>query len=427
MIKRISIILINFFLVHSAMGMIFDNRYMPLIQKPYFYIVDYPYHCEFDLFFATAKEAFLTDGDEGPMPAIFGPFDQAVMAKNFVAIGKPNPLPEDFQDASTIPWRVNSKFQTEGFHFRGLFGITKHWGIGFDWAVMRINSSFIYTLNASGANVSITTEDAPILDESRRQMFTEAGLSCGHSSQMGMGDLDLYMRFDWSCCYACKMRTINLGLRLGGLLPVGESRNINNPASIPFGGNGFWGVYISPDGEFELREDWKLGFLGRVSKRFGRRRPVRLLAGLQEAQFADGEIRQVFVPQSMLFGVERGTAYINPGVTAAFYPYFRIEGMREGLGMEVQYTIIAHMKDEWSKASPEGDVEFPVNLVSPMEESKWVMEDISFNIFYDFGKVQSCHSYKPIVEFKWDIPVAFIAAHGVPKTHKVALGMEIDF
>ncbi len=414
--------------------MVFDNQFMPLIQKPYMYIAEYPYHCSCDLFFATAKEAFLTDGDEGGIPLIFGAFDQAVMAQGFVAAGLPNPLPLDFQDVSKIPWDLNGKFQVEGFGFRGLFGITKHWGIGFDWAMMRINSSIFYALNANNSSGAITAEQAVALDEARREMFSLAQLSCGHSSNMGMGDLDVYMRFDWTRCYAYKMRTINLGVRLGALLPAGQVREVNNPASIPFGGNGFYGAYVSADGEFEIREDWKVGYLARLSKRFARRRFVRfplITPETIQVQTVENNTMQTNTETvnkvwSPLFGITTGTAYIDPGLFGAFYPYFRIENMREGLGMGIQYTIMAHGQDNSSE--PCALANAPKNdMLTGDFKSSWVMEDFSFNVFYDFGKVNSCHRFAPIVELNWDLPVAFIAAHNVPKTHKISLAVEFAF
>ena len=430
MIKRISIVLINLFLMHNISSMVFDNQFMPLIQKPYMYIAEYPYHCSCDLFFATAKEAFLSDGDEGGIPLIFGPYDQAVMAQGFVAAGFPNPLPLDFQDVSKIPWNLSGKFQVEGFGFRGLFGITKHWGIGFDWAMMRINSNIVYVLNPNNSSGAMTVEEAIALDEARRAMFSAVGLSCGNSSNMGMGDLDLYMRFDWTRCYVYKMRTINLGLRLGALLPAGQVHDINNPASIPFGGNGFYGAYVSADGEFEVREDWKIGYLARLSKRFARRRDVRFpLTTPETIQVQDGnttETRTIARVWSPLFGITTGTARIEPGLSGAFYPYFRIENMREGLGMGIQYTIMVHAQDKSSdpcviRNAPQNEV------LTGDFKSSWVMEDFSFNVFYDFGKVNSCHRFAPIVEFNWDLPVSFIAAHDVPKTHKISLAIEFAF
>ena len=415
--------------------MVFDNQFMPLIQKPYMYIAQKPYHISTDLFFATAKEAFLSDDDQRGIPLIFGQLDQAVMARGFVAFGLPNPLPIEFQDVSKIPWNLNGKFQTEGFGFRGLFCITNHWGIGFDWAMMRINSSIVYTLNASGMSSTVTTAEAEELDESRRAMFAAVNLSCGHSSAMGMGDLDVYMRFDWNREYSYKMRHINVGLRLGGLLPAGQVRDINNPASIPFGGNGFYGAYVSADGEFEIKEDWKLGFLVRLSKRFARCREVRFplitpeTISVQDTTPEGSLVSRTEVVNkvwSPLFGIARGTARVDPGFSGAFYPYFRIENMREGLGMGIQYTIMGHAQD---KTTDQRIFSLPVNseIVSADYRSSWIMEDISFNVFYDFGKVDSCRRFAPIVELNWDLPVQFLAAREVPKTHKVSLAVEFAF
>ncbi len=110
-----------------------------------------------------------------------------------------------------------------------------------------------------------TQGDAQELEDLRRSILQQIGIYGDSSVQHGFGDTDLYVRFGNYWEYACKFRSIQVGGRLGLLIPTGKRQNIHYPSSIPFGGNGHWGMYGAVDTLFELKEDWKVGLYVRVN------------------------------------------------------------------------------------------------------------------------------------------------------------------
>lgn len=391
--------------------MVFDNRYLPLIQKPYISIYDRPSHLYFDLFFVTASSAFgyeeNSDAEIG-IPQLFGKFDQAALGQAMITAGYDNPLPLVLQKAR-LPWLTSGKIQTEGFSFSSYIELSKHLGVGLYWMAMRSNSRTSFNLLAGDVNIPLTDTDAVMLDDVLREMFQNIGLSCGFANQIGMGDLDLYARYHWERDFAYKFRHFDIGLRLGALIPTGEQKELGNPSSIPFGGNGFYGIYGAFDSEFEVREDWKLGFWLRASKRFKRTKCVRF------------PLNNV----SLLFSPVRGNASINPGATLAFLPFFYAENIREGFGMGVQYTLIKHWADKWVDMRANKTPEVFLNAIDQM--SAWSSDYLSLTLFYDFDKVKTDRGFAPIAVLTWDIPMDLILAEGAVKAHKVALGVQFNF
>ncbi len=397
---------------------VFDNRYLPLLQYPYITSKYYNSHLRFDLAFYSGKEAYPSPSVLSQIvgiPEIFGTFNQTEIANAMEEVGFANPLVPGFADSSLI-WRLHQKIQAESFEFATQLGLGDHFSLGLYWYILRLNSGILYVLDGVNSTPNIMTgEEVVELDLIRARMLSTIGIDCGFWNQIGFGDLDLYARYERSLDYAYKFRRLLGALRAGLLFPTGLASDANIPASVPFGGNGFYGAYVQGEAEFELKEDWKLGLWLRVSKRFARVRPARFNILLEQP----------------LFGVVPGTARIDPGVTLVFLPYFYVENLRDGLGLGLQYTLISHFRDHWSNGnpclttSPVTDAKANSNLQETF--SHWASEYLTLNAFYDFGKMCEERGMKPIVFLKWDIPISFMVGHSVAKTNKVALGIEFMF
>ena len=203
--------------------------------------------------------------------------------------------------------------------------------------------------------------------------------------------------------------TFRLGLRFGLLVPAGKRINICEPASVPFGGNGHWGFYFMGDGEFELKEDWKLGLYIGLSKR------------LAKTQW----LRMPLANEPINFGLVQGYARVNPGVTFMFAPYFSVENLREGFGARIQYTLSAHQEDTWGDRRCDKTIR--VNLKRVASFSSWSGGHITFTPLYDFGKMKVERGVDPIIYLAWDVPVNVFVTRRIPKTTKVSLGIEFNF
>jgi hypothetical protein len=386
-------------------AMTFDNRFFPLIQYPFITVECRPSHVRGDFFVTTANEAFgPNDIDQIGIPELFGRYDEQLIAQSLVAIGKPNPLPAPFQNVD-LPWNLAGKIQSQGFVFIYRQEIIDPVSVGLNWFFMHVNSRQEFFLNKTG----FTLDEQQELDDLRRQMERELGLSGPNANQFGMGDFEAYIRVGSWLDYMYKFRRIEAGIRLGALLPAGVVRDINNPASVPFGGNGHYGIFGAIDAEFELKEDWKAGFLLRASKRFARTCVQRMPVN----------------NTPYLFGAVVGPARVNPGATVIFAPYASFENLREGLGARIQYTLIWHGCDDWCDKRINPTV--PVVLDQVIKHSSWASDYITLTVFYDFGKVKMHRCFEPAVLFSWDIPASLLVARNCAKTNRISLGLEFNF
>ncbi|HZW60922.1 MAG TPA: hypothetical protein VFF04_01740 [Candidatus Babeliales bacterium] len=387
--------------------MSFDNRFIPLIQHPYVTVIDRPSHGAFNFFMLTGHQAFGEFDEEIGIPELFGKYDQRDIAKAIVARGCPNPLRSAFRNLE-LPWIVQEKLQGQGVDFYFQQQVTNNFSLGFTWFIMSLNSYQHFNLKKNDS-MALTKSEEQELDEVRRSMQEMLCLFGPRSHQVGWGDLDFYLHFGESWDYTLKFRHIDAGLRLGVLIPAGLRRKLDNPSSIPFGGDGFWGIYGDADAELELKEDWKLGLLFRINKRISRTCLQRMPIGNEPS----------------LFGGVVGPARVDPGFTFIMSPYLSFENLREGFGARVQYSISVHTEDHWT--DKRSDATVPVSLDKVVKFSEWASDYMTLCVFYDFGKMKVIREFNPIVNFNWDIPVSFVAAHASAKTTKISLGLEFNW
>lgn len=395
----------------SLTAMVYDNRYLPLYGRTYSRTIDRPSFFMADLFIDVANNAAL-DGDESiGIPEILGKYDQNKLANAFVALGLPNPLigtPFAQYIGRDIDWKMHGKIQSEGAAFAYRQRITDNVSIGASWFFMHLFSKIRFEFNQPA--LGLTDSEKVQLDALRRSMQQQLGFEAPQWNKSGMSDIDMYLRFGNTWNYTRKIRRVDAGIFIGAIFPSGVVRDVNNPASIPFGGNGRWGIYTALELEFEVREDWKVGLYGRMNKRLARTTTERLpLAGEQP-----------------LFGALLAPARTDPGETFVISPYIRVEDIRDGLGFEAQYTIVGHLEDLIE------DARFGIRTPEPRlrtynEHTGWSSEYLTVSVFYDFSRVRVEHSYAPIVSFNWDIPIQFFATSRVSKTNRVALGITFGF
>ncbi len=415
-IKKTVSIIIRLFIslfccISSISAMVYDNRYFPLLQYPYISVPGRPSHVTGDFFITTASNATDNADRSIGIPELSGPFDQAQLAYSMTLAGFPDPLSPGLLNGQ-LPWNMYGKLQTQGFAYSYRQKVWCGFSVGILGFAMRSNSSIDFYFNSSktsGETPILTESDVQALDETRRTMFTTLGLACNHVQQGGLGDTELYLRWYDHWDYSFKLRSLEYAFRLGLLVPTGVKRNINEPASVPFGGNGHWGIYVSGDTEAELKEDWKVGGLLRLSKRFARTRMERLPL--------DNE------PQ--IFGVITAPVSIDPGLTAIFSAYTQWEGIRDGLGVRLQYTLINHNRDHWIDARL---TQIPLVQLEPVERySGWASEYVTVSAFYDFSRIAGECGIKPIVRGMWDIPFTLLVGHRFVHSYKVSLGLEFNF
>lgn len=391
----------------SSHAMVYDNQFIPLLRRTRIDIGGCTSLFALDLFADTASSAYGPNEEPIGLPTLFGVFDQGVLGQSMDIAGCFNPMRTDWQDLKVL-WEMNGKLQTQGIFFTVHKDIVDWVAVGASWMFMRSNASHVFNIGKHDLELGRT--DIVQLDENRRQMFEVLGLQENNASQVGFGDVDLYLRFGNVWDYTLKFKLIDAGATLGLLIPSGVKRNPNQPSSIPFGGNGHWGMYGALDGIFELKDDLKAGLYFRFSKRFPKTQNQRMPAG----------------SEPIIFGTLFGPARINPGFTFVFNPFVVLENVRAGLGFGALYNLTAHFRDTWEDKRDSSCV--PACLSEKtLEFTNWRSEYVTLNVFYDFGKVRAFRELDPVLTFNWDIPVRFLAAHNVYKTYRVALGVQFVF
>ena len=399
------------FVSHLAQAMVYDNRFIPLFQRPQLIIDDS--HSEFavEWFMTTANNSLNNNQQNIGLPEIFGLFDQVQLANAIAATGKPNPLPSEFQVLTRLPWEVSGKRQAQGISFVWNQMLYEWVSIGFSWLFMRVDSRDEFRLDVANieSRIALKPGDAILLESTLHKMFREINIQDGNTAQLGFGDIDTYIRVGNRWDYTMRFRSIDAGIRFGGLFPTGVTRELNRPESIPFGGNGHWGVYSAVDAMFELKEDWKTGLLFRVNKRFAKTR----------------EHRMPVEKEPSIFGAVVGPARVNPGFTFILSPYFLLENLRKGLILGLNFTMTWHQRDRW--CDQRCDKSVPVMLEQVRERSSWRSEYFTINVLYDFGKVKANRDFNPIITFRWDVPSTLFIAGGINRAQRITLGLDFVF
>src|SRR5579871_193434 len=101
-----SILIMCALLNSLAYGMSFENRFIPLLARPFITVENRPSHMMLDAFFATASQAFGFTGENVGIQELYGNYDQRDVALGLVAVGFQNPLPSEFQGMD-LPWIMN--------------------------------------------------------------------------------------------------------------------------------------------------------------------------------------------------------------------------------------------------------------------------------------------------------------------------------
>jgi len=408
MSKKFYLLTLFFCMTPISHATIYDNRFIPLFAPQQFFIEELPSSYELQFVAITASEAFARDEKTIGIPEIFGIFDLNTLATSLLQITGKSPLRSDLLGRE-LPFFVNGRIQGEGFFMRYYQSITDYFAFGAELLFLKTNSRQTFRLDREKVR-NLKPGDINEIYRSRHLAFEEIGLIENDAPQHGVGDLDLYIRGGKTWDYTLKCRKIWAGLSLGGFIPTGVKTKLDNAATIPYGGNGFGGVYVKGDALFEVKEDIKVGFLLEISKRIPRTMLVRMPMAASEPY---------------IFGPIIGKARINPGATLGFSPYFVLEHMRAGLGVGIHYTLTSHWKDTW--CDKREDQTIPVDLSQVIKTSKWGSDYFTIDVFYDFGKQNTKHMIDPIVFFRWDVPSMLFVSHNVPKTTKVSLGVEIAY
>lgn len=401
------ILILTLFAWVSMQAIISDSRFIPWYQQTPIH----DYASSFfngSFFFITGDSAYANESlKHRGIPELYGMFDQIQLGLAAQAVGALNPLNQVWRIGREIEWNVHGKIQGQGFAFSYQQNLGDYITVGINTNFLHLTSHQKFVLPAKTiSDMGISSSQQLELDQQRRQLLQNLGLSDVHWSYNGFSDTFLFVRLGNWAEYKHKCRYLSVGTTLGVIAPTSKQRDIKYASSLPFGGEGFTGITWGLDVQAELKQDWWVGVSLDLVHRFGktqlRRLPVK------------GE------PE--IFGATTGNVYIEPGITVAFSPFVRFNDVRDGFDFQLQYVYQFHAHDVW--ADKRKDTTIPVKFTQVVKTSHWDSEYVLFKLQYD-GHTRE--SILPAVTFAWDIPIKIIKPEESVKAQKVSLGFEYNF
>ena len=388
-----------------------DNRFLPLFRPMFKRSCQRRSAGGSNVFFLIANQSLGNDGKEIGLPEVNGKYDLLKVAKSLEIIGKPNPLSTQFRIASKLELDLEGKLEGQGAWLGYECNFFNNFALGFSFYVMHLSTRENFVIPDSlRQDLKLNRGSEIILEKELRETNNLLGLNTFQFNKTGVSDLDLYLRFGVVRDYFYKFRKIDFGIDIGCLFPSGMATDINNPISIPFGGDGHFGFYGLMDLTLELKEDLSVGFWFEILQRLKKTQIKRMPVNNEPLQF----------------GPIIGPACVNPGVTIGFSPFVSLDDIRDGFGFKVKYSLIFHGEDDWTDKRKDRTI--ATDLGSIVELSEWSSEYFTFTLLYDFAKgATKPRKFAPIVYLEWDRPSSIFKGEQFAKTNRVSFGFEFSF
>ncbi len=419
----VGILLANFFVSLNAMHN--SNRYFPFLEWPDIDAISKVGKSNIAAFFTSASCARRDGDSKMGLPELWGRYDLCNIIQSLEKVRAfcdecfENPLKNKFGLASLINrpivYSMQGKIRSWGFtlqYDQNLY--FQNFSCGFFLPIMHASSEITFCLDRQSSDPQLqqaSQSAIDVLDDVRRNVQGMIGLCGADWSAWGTSDLDLYLRWQGSCDHKLLMRSITSVLRFGFLLPTSKKRDINNPASVPFGGNGHWGLYGDTTIDFELRQNLHLGCILGFAKYFPKTSCDRIPVCAEP---------QIF---SALIGPLRS----NPGVTLKISPYVILENMVDGFYLEARYTYLFHQKDHFTDERPTCDIEkVPSCLVGMERCSSWAASYFTFKVTYDSIDALKHWPLQPTFYALYDYPIDWMSKHS-SETNQFTIGVELHF
>jgi hypothetical protein len=413
MAKAFSKFLIMFLSVIGFSGSVaastYDNQWFPYGSQILFRKVNNYSKNNPSFWVTVADKSRSSQGGSMGTFELFGAYDLNAVAKSLVATGKPNPLRSQWQ-GNAIPFRQRGTIQMVAASV-GQHQACGEWcaiGGSIFFASLKVRPEMLLLRDQVDARV-FGPGDYDEIDRDQRLAAQELGLNQFASHELGWGDLDLYTRVGHIWEYPYKFRSIDAGAWFGAIFPTGKRRELNNPYSLPYAGNGFWGVYGAVDMEFEFKEDMTVGFLLRGQKRFTRTFDMRVPAGTEPINY----------------GAIVGQFETDPGASIIFVVSGVMDDIREGLGLSISYQLVKKYADKYTDRRVDQTV--PANLVGITNLSSWLDEHLTVKMFYDFSKHTDASHHAPTMYLRWDFPVKGLGARRVAETNRIVFGLDVPY
>lgn len=395
-----------------------DNRFFPFFPQNYVRNYDKRSVLDSNFFMMFAHDSRLPEEKNGGLFEMYGKYNLIEIGNALEAIGQPNPIKPEWQtfDNLGIVFDFGGKINTQGIFYDAELAIwqceKQSVSLGMRTAFMHISSCQTFDIGDSIINNLHLDAGGKIqLEQERREATRLLGINAEQWSTLGMTDVDLYIRLGKMTDYIYKCRFFDMAVYVGGLLPTGTLRDINNSASIPFSANGHAGIYVEGELNIEFREDWYVGGWVDFLHRFSKTQVLRL----------------PYNSEQQLFGAIVGNFNVQPGFTFGGSLYFQVLDFNRGLGGKIQYTMIRHSSDDIKDLRANRRVVAIKNWQAIFDASEWSSEYITVEMLYDLNQTFNYENINPFVYVNFDAPINLFDAENIAKTFKLSVGIEISF
>jgi len=403
------------------------SKFFPFLEKPSDYITKRQSNISPSVFLISSSSALGSTGGTIGIPRLYGAYDLKYVIDSIVANGNPSYNPFSGEpgyvnwNTKNIDFAVDGKIKGKGISFgleKNLFGTD--FSIGAFIPLMHVNTSIRYAFQPSNYVNSIqsaTQQEVDMLNRVRRSVHSELELKGDDWSKFGLGDVDAYIKWGRLFDHVLKMKSVDFEFRLGMLIPTGEEFDRDYPSSKSFMGDGHWGAYADFVSEFELKQNWKLGFISGLVKQFKETKDIRI---------------PVYKEPS-LFSAIHGNIEVDPGVTYKLCPYFTLENITDGVHFHLRTNMVRHKRDTLTdKRSNKTVSSYLESSQSDIDEvrseksnlSRWKYTYLTLQATYDSAEAMKDWKFSPTFYLIYDYP--FGGRH-VAKTHQVSLCAELHF
>jgi len=403
------------------------SKYFPFIERSDQYVTDKRSYFSPNVFYTTASTAFNRGGGNTGIPELWGNYDlrdvidslQVVQGAAFV-----NPIETitgtQALVGKSLRFKVSSKVRSNGFVLHYEQKIWKNFFAGGWIPVMFVSATgrYLFDRVSSGLpfgnlNPNQLFEQEQQIDEIRRLTHDLAGFIKNKWSRSGVGDLDLYLKWNDHLDYRLLMKSIDINIQGGFTAPTGILSDRNNPLSVSVMGNGHWSAYLDLASEFELKQDLKVGFMFSYMHQFKHSRTLRLATGNEPTIFS-----ALTAPVSM-----------QPGDTFKISPYLTLENLSDGLHFQGRYTYLRHNEDTWCDKRADQSVQSYLSkdkdLIAQKENiSRWRAHYFTFQVSYDSKAALKHYWLDPLFYLTYDMPMN---GNGICKTHHLTIGAQLHF
>lgn len=405
------------------------SRYFPLLERMEDYTIKGRQHLSANIAYLNASSAHRRGGSTGGIPELWGNYNLKDVISSLLTVnpGTTNPI---ITITGTNAWvdkdikfRVGEKVHGWGLVLDYEYD-TKFCGLqlGASLPVFDVHATSKYSFDRKDSdalfnNPALTPQqqaDQEIkVDSIRRLTHQTIGFDRNIWSKTGFGDMDVHLRWNHIFDHKLLMRSIDVNIQTGVIVPTGFIQNNNIPASLPIGSNDHWGMYGDFLSAFELKQDWTFGLLFGFAHLFPETKNVRLPVGSEPA----------------IFSSLTGRVRVEPGFTFKFSPYFTLGNLTDGLDLQVRYTYLRHGVDTWKDMRSDKTIASYLTtggaLIGQKEGlSLWRAHYITLQLTYDAQTAMKHCKFDPVWFVGYDMP---FSGNGITKMHQLNLGAELHF